>query len=200
MKLKDFIKIVLFTVIGFILLMGGSLLSTVTGVFAFYLNTAFGTFLMAPVIFVMCHKVHKRGTLFIYYLFIGLVYSLMGFWAFMPFMILVAGLAEILVGPVENYHNDKKLSIMYIIVQFFYSLHGLLFLLILKGEGLVKLFPDMFDAQKVKELSDFYYNGKNLVILVIIQLVFSYLAAKFGVYVYKKFFAKGENQKSVLHG
>ncbi|MDO5714423.1 MAG: MptD family putative ECF transporter S component [Tissierellia bacterium] len=198
MKLKDFIKIILFGVLGFILLTGGSYIPAIFGVYAVYFGHVFGSILVGLIFYVMCHKIHKKYTIFIFYTLSGIIYTIMGFWPMLPIMVIVGAVGEGIIGKEENYHNDKKITIAFIVSQFLFSLHGLVFILILKPEGLVKQFPDMFDAAMAKEMSDFLLNGKNLLILILIQLILSYVGARLGLYIYKKFFAKTSSEDSLL--
>lgn len=198
MKLNDFIKIILFSVIGFILAMIGGYLSILGGDFSPYIGHVLGSFLIAPVVFVMCYKVHKRWTLFLFYLIAGIIYTVIGFWPMFPICIVVGVIAEILIGKVENYKNDKRLTITFVISELIMTSHGLIFLLILKEDGLVKQFPDMFNAEEVSFLSKFYLNPKNLLIVIAIQLIISYLGTRLGIYINRKFFAKNENKESLF--
>lgn len=198
MELKDFMKIALFSVIGFILMMIGSGASILAGEFKPYISHVFGTFLLSPVVFVICHKVHKRFTMYIFYLLIGIIYTVIGFWPMLLICIIVAFIAEIAIGKVENYSNNKRISIAFIIAEFVQSLHGFIFIFLIKQEAFARRFPNMIDPNRARFLDNFYFGTKNLFIVMAIQIVISFLGTRLGIYIYRKFFAKNNGLNSIL--
>ncbi|MDO5718874.1 MAG: MptD family putative ECF transporter S component [Tissierellia bacterium] len=198
MKLKDIIKITILTVIAFVLEMVGGYISGLFGPYMLFVNHSMASLIVAPVFMTLCHKVPKRGTLFLYYLIMGIIYTIMGFWPMIVILIVTAIVAELLIGNSSNYINDKRLTSTFVIAQTIFALHGLFFLIALKPEGLAKLFPDMFTPEAIEGMSGFYAKPLNVIMVILIQVVVSFIGAKFGLYIYHKFFSKKDNQKSVL--
>jgi len=132
MKLKDVITVSLLGVVGFVISMVSGMITQVFGTYGVFVHVSIGSLLCAPVYFVMCHKIPKRGTIFIYYLLAGIIYSLMGFIPMLPIMAVDGLLGELCIGNRENYMNDGKISISYVISQVIYALHGFFFILFYK--------------------------------------------------------------------
>ena len=132
MKLKDVITVSLLGVVGFVISMVSGMITQVFGTYGVFVHVSIGSLLCAPVYFVMCHKIPKRGTIFIYYLLAGIIYSLMGFIPMLPIMAVAGLLGDLCIGNRENYMNDGKISISYVISQVIYALHGFFFILFLK--------------------------------------------------------------------
>jgi hypothetical protein len=110
-----------------------------------------------------------------------------------------AGLAgELCVGKAENYVNSMKISIAYVVSQVIYSLHGFFFILFLGVDGLVKTFPNLFTKEAAQMVENTFFNGKNMAIILAIEIAAAVLGTLFGKYVYKKFFDKTDKKRSVL--
>ena len=192
MKLKDVIVITLLGVAGLVISMVLGMVVEIFGIYGLFLNTSLGSVLSAPIYFAMCHKIHKRGTVFLYYLIMGLVYTLIGFFP-MLFILLAAGLVgEVIIFKAENYTNDTTIAVSYIISQAVYSLHGFFFILILGVQGLVKTFPNLFTLEAVQRIHDIFLNFRNIMIILLIQIVASFIGTLFGKQVNKRFFNKNK--------
>ena len=68
LKLKDVIIVSLLGVVGFILSMFSSTIIQMFGTYGVFVHVSIGSLLCAPIYFVMCHKIPKHGSIFIYYL------------------------------------------------------------------------------------------------------------------------------------
>lgn len=199
MQLKDIVKITIFSVIGFILMMLGGALSSVSGVYMAYMQNAVGSLLTAPVYFVMCRKVRKRGTSLLYYLINGIVYTIMGFWP-MILILLAAGIvSELIIGKKENYDDNKRLAPAFIAGEMIHALHGVIFILVLGVNGIVAQFPEMFTQEAAQQMYDMMANAKGITLIIVFQLIFSVLGVFFGRYIYNKFFAKNSSNKGILN-
>ena len=172
LKLKDFIIVSLLGVVGFVISMASGMATQLFGAYGVFVHVSIGSFLCAPVYFVMCNKIPKRGAIFIYYFLSGIIYSIMGFIPMLPIMAVSGIVGELLVGRADNYINMGRLSLSYVISQLIYSLHGFFFILVLGVEGLVKTFPNLFTL--------------------------AVLGTLFGKYIYKKFFDKTGDKRSIL--
>ncbi|MDO5725113.1 MAG: MptD family putative ECF transporter S component [Tissierellia bacterium] len=198
MKLRDIVRITIMTVIAFVLEMAGGYLSMVFGPYMLFINHSLASLIVAPVFFTLCHKIAKRGTLFFYYLIMGIIYSVMGFWPMIFILLATAIVAELIIGAPKNYHDNKRLTLTFVIAQLVFAMHGLIFFVVLKPEGLIKAFPDMFTAEAIEQMSAFYAQTVNVIAVIIIQILISYIGAKFGIYIYNKFFSKKDKAESVL--
>ncbi|MDO5695437.1 MAG: MptD family putative ECF transporter S component [Eubacteriales bacterium] len=199
MKINDLLKIVLLSVIGFVLEMIGGYASLLFGTYALYISHALASLIVAPVFFVLCHKVHKRGTLFLYYILMGLIYTIMGFWPMLIIYAAAAVIAELLVFKPENYSNNRRLTVTYVVAQTVTALHGLFFVLFIGLDGMARLFPDMFDDATIKMTGEFMGKTGNVVAVIVIQIVIAFIGAIFGIFIYSKFFAKRKKEKTLLN-
>lgn len=198
MKLKDIITIALLGLVGFVISMVGGMAAQLFGVWGVFVHVSVGSFLCAPIYFVMCHKIHKRGSAFIYNLIRGIVYAVMGFLPMTLIMAVAGVVGEILIGDEKNYKNDKKISISYVVSEVIYALHGFFFILFLGVDGLAKTFPNLFTIEKAQAVHDTFFDPKNLIIILTIEVIAAILGSIFGKYVNNKFFAKKSIDESVL--
>lgn len=198
MKLKDIIKVVVFAVIGFIITMLGSMLTTPFGAYAMYVHTSVSSFLIAVVYIVMCHKIAVRGTVFLYYILNGLIYLLMGMVPMFGVLILVAVVGELFFIPASTYQANGRIAGSFIASQLVYAAHGAILLLIFGVQGLHDLFPDMFSVEQAQAAWDFFINPRNLLIVAVIQVTMSILGLLLGFAIYRKFFDKSAKKAGVL--
>ena len=150
MKLKDIIVVSLLGVVGLVVSLLSGIITQVFGTYGIFVHVSIGSLLCAPVYFVMCHKIAKRGTIFIYYLLSGIIYAVMGFIPMLPIMLVAGILGEACIGGKDNYINDGRIGISYVVSQVIYALHGFFFILFLGVEGLVKTFPNLFTVEKAQ--------------------------------------------------
>lgn len=193
MNLKDVIKVTLFGVIGFVISVVTGMAVSALGTFGTFVHTSLGAILTGPLVIVMCQKVHKKGSISLYYLISAIVYLVMGLWPMSIILILSAAISGILLGNSNNYYDYKKIGIAYVIAELIYSLHGFIFILVMGVEGLVRQFPNMFTVEKAQWMKDFFLNPRNMAIILSIQIIASIIGVFFGKYIHKKFFAKNNN-------
>lgn len=198
MKLKDFISVTLLSVVGFVISMIGGMITQAFGTYGLFIHTSIGSLLAGPIFFVMCHKIPKRGAIVLYYTIMGIIYSIMGFIPMLAIMVVAGIVGELLVGNVSNYTNDQKLTGSYVVSQVIYALHGFFFILFLGVQGLVDTFPNLFTLEMAQQTHDTFFDPKNLTIILVIQLIASFIGSKFGTSVNKKFFNKNK-EKNILN-
>ncbi len=198
MKLKDIIKVVVFAVIGFIVSMLGSLVTTAFGAYAMYVHTSVSSLLIAVVYIVMCHKIAVRGTAFLYYMLNGLIYLLMGMVPMFGVLIAVAIISEVFFIPASTYQQNNRIAGSFIASQLVYAAHGLILLLIFGVQGLHELFPNMFSVAQAQAAWDFFVNPRNLLIVAAVQVTMSVLGLLLGFAIYRKFFDKSVQKAGVL--
>lgn len=198
MEIKDVIKVTLFAVIGFILSIVSGMAVSAMGSFGMFVHAALGSFLIGPVFVTMVRRIRKRGVIFIFYAVNGLIYLLMGMWPMTPILLVGGLLGELLLGRSENCDCNWRLGSAYVFSELVYAMHGLILVLVLGVEGMVKQFPTMFTQESAQAARDLYMNARNLCLIVGIQLLGSILGAFFGFYIYNKFFAAKARKESVL--
>lgn len=198
MKVKDIIIVSLLGVVGFVISMLSGMVTQIFGTYGVFIHVSIGSLLCAPIYFVMCHRIPKRGTIFIYYLLSGIIYSIMGFIPMLPIMLVAGAVGEVCMGSSYNYTNDMRISISYVISEVIYALHGFFFILFLGVEGLVKTFPNLFTLEKAQMVKDTYLNPKNLSIILIVEIMAAIIGTLLGKYIYNKFFNRNIEQSGIL--
>ena len=198
MKVKDIIIVSLLGVVGFVISMLSGMVTQIFGTYGVFIHVSIGSLLCAPIYFVMCHRIPKRGTIFIYYLLSGIIYSIMGFIPMLPIMLVAGAVGEVCIGSSYNYTNDMRISISYVISEVIYALHGFFFILFLGVEGLVKTFPNLFTLEKAQMVKDTYLNPKNLSIILFIEILAAIIGTLLGKYIYNKFFNRNIEQSGIL--
>ncbi|WP_455035332.1 MptD family putative ECF transporter S component [Lachnoanaerobaculum gingivalis] len=198
MKVKDIIIVSLLGVVGFVISMLSGMVTQIFGTYGVFIHVSIGSLLCAPIYFVMCHRIPKRGTIFIYYLLSGIIYSIMGFIPMLPIMLVGGAVGEVCIGSSYNYTNDMRISISYVISEVIYALHGFFFILFLGVEGLVKTFPNLFTLEKAQMVKDTYLNPKNLSIILFIEILAAIIGTLLGKYIYNKFFNRNIEQSGIL--
>ena len=199
LTVKDIIIVSLLGVVGFIIGMLSSAITQMFGTYGVFVHVSIGSLLCAPIYFVMCHKIQKRGVVFIYYLLSGIIYSIMGFIPMLAIMIASGLFGELCIGKRENFENDKKISISYVISQLIYALHGFFFILVFGVNGLAETFPNLFTIEKAQMIKDIYLNPHNLSIILLAEIVAAILGTILGRFIYNKFFNKNTKRKEVLY-
>lgn len=198
MKVKDIIIVSLLGVVGFVISMLSGMVTQIFGTYGVFIHVSIGSLLCAPIYFVMCHRIPKRGTIFIYYLLSGIIYSIMGFIPMLSIMLVAGAVGEVCIGSSYNYTNDMRISISYVISEVIYALHGFFFILFLGVEGLVKTFPNLFTLEKAQMVKDTYLNPKNLSIILGIEILAAVIGTLLGKYIYNKFFNRNIEQSGIL--
>ncbi len=198
MKLKDFITVSLLGLVAFIISMLGGMITQAFGAYGIFIHVSIGSLLCGPIYFVMCHKIHKRGSIFIFELVRGIVYAIMGFLPMTVVMAAAGIVGELAIGKTENYNSDKRITLSYILSEVIYALHGFFFILILGVGGLVNAFPNLFTMEKAQAIHDIFFNPMNMTIILSIEVVAALLGALFGKYIYDKFFNKNYSPEKVL--
>ena len=198
LKLKDVIIVSLLGVVGFILSMFSSTITQMFGTYGVFVHVSIGSLLCAPIYFVMCHKIPKHGSIFIYYLLAGIIYSIMGFAPMLPIMAAAGLLGELCVGNKENFENNKRISVFYVVSQLIYALHGFFFILVFGVNGLVKTFPNLFTVEKAQMVKDTFFDPKTMTIILVVEAVAAILGTLLGKFIYNKFFDKNIKREGML--
>lgn len=196
MKLKDVVKIIVFSIIGFVLTMGLGYATGMLGVApSLYISCAFATIIGAPVFVILSRTVGKRGIAFGYFFLIGVYYTLlMGMWPILIINIVAGLLAEFVMGGEVNYKADnRKAGYAYGVGMFIYSFHAMV---ITYFFGTNSAIVKMMTPEYIGFLKNFY-TPTNIGICALISVVASIIGANFGNYIYEKFFSS-KTKKSNL--
>ena len=198
MKLKDVMIVSLLGVVGFVISMVSSLITPIFGTYAIFVHVSIGTILCAPIYFVMCHRIGKKGTIFLYYLISGVIYCIIGFVPMLPIVLLAGLFGELLIGRREHYDNDRRIAVSYCISQLIYALHGFFFILVLGVSGLVKTVPNLFTVEQAQMAKALFFNPKTMAIILAIEIVAAVLGSLLGKFLYHKFFNKSVAHQEIL--
>ncbi len=198
LKLKDIIIVSLLGVIGFVISIVAGMAVGVFGIYGIFLNVSISSFLTAPIYFVMCHKIHKRGAIFIYYLLSGIIYAIVGFVPMIPVLIAAGLVGEIIIFKQENYTNNLQISISYVISQVVYALHGFFFIVFFGVSGIVETFPNLFTEEKATQIKNLFFNPMNMAIILGLEIIACILGVIFAKYINSKFFDKERQRGDVL--
>lgn len=188
MKLKDIVKVIVFSIIGFVLTMGLGYVTGMLGIApSLYLSSAIATIIVAPVFVILSRSVGKKGIAFAYFFLIGLYYTLlMGMWPLLIINTIAGLLSELVMGSRENYTADnKRAGYAYGLGMFVYSFHAMIITFFF---GTNPKIVDMMTPDYMGFLKNFY-TPANIGICALISVVASLIGASFGNYIYGKFFA-----------
>lgn len=189
MKLKDIATIAVLGVIGFALGMGVGMITGMFGALSMYVSAGFAAFFVGPVYTIMARKVQKRGTAFCFWLIYGVLYALMGFAVATPLCLIAGIVAEIIAG---DYGNKKRVWLSFSASMFIYSMHMIVFVLVLGSDGLAT-FVESISLEQAQQMVAMY-TVDMMVICVLINIVTELLAGRFGMLINDKFFEKGAKE------
>lgn len=189
MKLKDIATIAVLGVIGFALGMGVGMITGMFGALSMYVSAGFVAFFVGPVYVIMARKVQKRGTAFCFWLIYGVLYALMGFAVATPLCLIAGIVAEIIAG---DYGSKKRVWLSFSASMFIYSMHMIVFVLVLGSDGLAT-FVESISLEQAQQMVAMY-TVDMMVACVLINIVTELLAGRFGVFINDKFFEKGTKE------
>lgn len=64
--------------------------------------------------------------------------------------------------------------------------------------GLVKTFPNLFTTEKAQMIKDTFFNPKNMLIILLVEIIAAILGTILGKFIYNKFFNKNTKRKEML--
>lgn len=192
MKLKDIIQITVFTVIAFVLGMAVSMGTGMLGTVSLYVASGFSALVIAPPFVVMAKKIKKKTSAFIFFMFLAIFWSLMGYWPMLIINLIAGIVAEIIIG---SYEDDKRVAAAVATGMFIISMHAMTFVKILGPEKLVEVFT-VFSPEQAQYMYTFF-TPKAMLISIAINIVLVIVAGIFGMYINNKFFEK-RKEKGIL--
>ena len=169
MKLKDIATIAVLGVIGFALGMGVGMITGMFGALSMYVSAGF--------------------TAFCFWLIYGVLYALMGFAVATPLCLIAGIVAEIIAG---DYGSKKRVWLSFSASMFIYSMHMIVFVLVLGSDGLAT-FVESISLEQAQQMVAMY-TVDMMVACVLINIVTELLAGRFGVFINDKFFEKGTKE------
>ena len=192
MKLKDIIQITVFTDIAFVLGMAVSMGTGMLGTVSLYVASGFSALVIAPPFVVMAKKIKKKPSAFIFFMWLAIFWSLMGYWPMLIINLIAGIVAEIIIG---SYEDDKRVAAAVATGMFIISMHAMTFVKILGPEKLVEVFT-VFSPEQAQYMYTFF-TPKAMLISIAINLVLVIVAGMFGMYINNKFFEK-RKEKGLL--
>lgn len=189
MKLKDIVQVTIFTVVAFILNMAISTATGMLGTLSLYIAAGFSSFVVAPPFIIMAKKLQKRGIAFIFFMLLGVFYTLSGYWPMLIVNAIAAIAAELIIG---NYTNDNRVALALSAGMFIISMHAMTFVRLLGPEKIVEVFSVFTKEQAA--FMDAFFTPKAMLISIGINIVLVLIAGRFGLYINNKFFKKSKKQ------
>lgn len=189
MKLKDIVQVTIFTVVAFILNMAVSTATGMLGTLSLYIAAGFSSFVVAPPFVIMAKKLQKRGITFIFFMLLGVFYTLSGYWPMLIVNAIAAIAAELIIG---NYTNDNRVALALSAGMFIISMHAMTFVRLLGPEKIVEVFSVFTKEQAA--FMDAFFTPKAMLISIGINIVLVLIAGRFGLYINNKFFKKSKKQ------
>lgn len=189
MKLKDIVQVTIFTVVAFILNMAVSTATGMLGTLSLYIAAGFSSFVVAPPFIIMAKKLQKRGIAFIFFMLLGVFYTLSGYWPMLIVNAIAAIAAELIIG---NYTNDNRVALALSAGMFIISMHAMPFVRLLGPEKIVEVFSVFTKEQAA--FMDAFFTPKAMLISIGINIVLVLIAGRFGLYINNKFFKKSKKQ------
>ena len=189
MKLKDIVQVTIFTVVAFILNMAVSTATGMLGTLSLYIAAGFSSFVVAPPFIIMAKKLQKRGIAFIFFMLLGVFYTLSGYWPMLIVNAIAAISAELIIG---NYTNDNRVALALSAGMFIISMHAMTFVRLLGPEKIVEVFSVFTKEQAA--FMDAFFTPKAMLISIGINIVLVLIAGRFGLYINNKFFKKSKKQ------
>lgn len=193
LKMKDIITLSIFNiamiVIMFVTKMCTMMLTTPAFDYLFYVGIM--GLLCGPVFVAMSNKVAKKGTYLVTGIFMGLFITVMGSPWFLPVMILVGIICEIVMIGENTYRNPKRNGVTYSIYWALYALGSAIPMFFFKEQYLNSLKASYTD-EGIKTLVRFYGSWDMLLLIVAITVVLSAVGFVVGQKLFKKHIEKAK--------
>ena len=193
LKLKDIITLAIFNVAIIIIMlvtkMGTMMLTTPAFDYLFYVGIM--GLLCGPVFVVMSNKVAKRGTYLVTGIFGGLFITVMGSPWFLPVMIVVGILCELIMLGEDTYKSPKRNGIAYAVYWALYALGSAIPMFFFKEQYLNSL-KASYTEEGLQTLLRFYGSVDMLLVITAITLVLAAIGFGIGQKLLKKHIEKAK--------
>lgn len=193
LKMKDIITLAIFNVAIIIIMlvtkMGTMMLTTPAFDYLFYVGIM--GLLCGPVFVVMSNKVAKRGTYLVTGIFGGLFITVMGSPWFLPVMIVVGILCELIMLGEDTYKSPKRNGMAYAVYWALYALGSAIPMFFFKEQYLNSL-KASYTEEGLQTLLRFYGSVDMLLVITAITLVLAAIGFGIGQKLLKKHIEKAK--------
>lgn len=171
-KMRDFITLSIFNVVMILILTVGAILTSIllTPAGSYLAGAGMYALLNGPIYMVMAHKINKRGVLFFTGLLIGVYFVLLGYWFFLPTLLVVGTICELAMWGQHTYRNPVRNAIGYSIFYIGYSLCGVMPILFFKAQYEATLRQSM-PAERVEVMLHYYGTTSMILVMCAISLL-----------------------------
>ena len=187
LKMRDIITLSIFNIAMIVIMLVTKMciMMLTTPAFDYLFYVGIMGLLCAPIFVVMSNKVAKRGTYLITGIFGGLFITVMGSPWFLPVMIVVGIVCEIIMIGQDTYRNPKRNGIA------LYALGSAIPMFFFKEQYLNSL-KESYTEEGIKTLVRFYGSWDMLLLIVVITIVLSAIGFIVGKKLMKKHIEKAK--------
>lgn len=193
LKMKDIITLAIFNVAIIVIMlvtkMGTMMLTTPAFDYLFYVGIM--GLLCGPVFVVMSNKVAKRGTYLVTGIFGGLFITVMGSPWFLPVMIVVGILCELIMLGEDTYKSPKRNGMAYAVYWALYALGSAIPMFFFKEQYLNSL-KASYTEEGLQTLLRFYGSVDMLLVITAITLLLAAIGFGIGQKLLKKHIEKAK--------
>ena len=193
LKMRDIITLSIFNIAMIIIMLVTKICTMMltTPAFDYLFYVGIMGLLCAPVFVVMSNKVAKRGTYLITGIFGALFITVMGSPWFLPVMIVVGIICEIIMMGEDTYRKPKKNGTAYSVYWALYALGSAIPMFFFKEQYLNSL-KSSYTEEGIKTLVRFYGSPDMVLLITIITLVLSAIGFVIGQKLLKKHIEKAK--------
>ncbi len=193
LKMRDIITLSIFNIAMIVIMLATKMCTMMltTPAFDYLFYVGIMGLLCAPVFVVMSNKVAKRGTYLITGIFGGLFITVMGSPWFLPVMIVVGIICEIIMIGEDTYRNPKKNGVAYSVYWALYAIGSAIPMFFFKEQYLNSL-KSSYTEEGIKTLVRFYGSPDMVLLITIITLVLSAIGFVIGQKLLKKHIEKAK--------
>ena len=193
LKMRDIITLSIFNIAMIVIMLATKMCTMMltTPAFDYLFYVGIMGLLCAPVFVVMSNKVAKRGTYLITGIFGGLFITVMGAPWFLPVMIVVGIICEIIMIGEDTYRNPKKNAVAYSVYWALYALGSAIPMFFFKEQYLNSL-KSSYTEEGIKALVRFYGSPDMVLLITAITIVLSAIGFVIGQKLLKKHIEKAK--------
>lgn len=193
LKMRDIITLSIFNIAMIVIMLATKMCTMMltTPAFDYLFYVGIMALLCGPVFVVMSNKVPKRGTYLVTGIFGGLFITVMGSPWFLPVMIAVGIICEIVMIGEDTYRNSGRNCVAYSIYWALYALGSAIPMFFFKEQYLNSLKASYTD-EGLKTLVRFYGSWDMLLLITVITIVLSAVGFIVGQKLLKKHIEKAK--------
>ena len=193
LKMRDIITLSIFNIAMIVIMLATKMCTMMltTPAFDYLFYVGIMALLCGPVFVVMSNKVPKRGTYSVTGIFAGLFITVMGSPWFLPVMIVVGIICEIVMIGEDTYRNPKRNATAYSIYWALYALGSAIPMFFFKEQYLNSLKASYTD-EGIRTLVRFYGSWDMLLLITVITILLSAVGFIVGQKLSKKHIEKAK--------